>query len=498
VPLDPRTPVLIGVGQLSQRVDRGEPALEPVDMIAEAARRAAADSGGRGGLLTGLDSVRIVRMLSWRYEDPGTLVAARVGAAPAQSMYSNAGGNTPQSLLNRTAGDIADGRADLVLLGGAEAWRTRMGFRADNGRPPWTTEAEGTTPAEPFGAELEMSHPAEAGRGLLLPVQMYPIFETAVRAAAGRSVDDHQQHLGRLWAGFSDVAAGNPNAWIRRRYSAEEIRTPGPDNRMIGFPYPKLMNSNNAVEQAAAVILCSAERADALGVPRDRWVFPLSGADAHDTPFVSNRPDLRSSPAIRAAGRAALASAGAGIDAVAHADLYSCFPSAVEVAAAELGLAADRPLTVTGGLSFAGGPWNNYVMHAIATMATVLRSDAGAVGLCSANGGFLTKHSIGLYSTTPPAGAAGAGFRDATAQAAADAEAPCALDADYTGACTVEGYVVMHDRDGEPQNSFAALRTPAGARAWGTTNDTAAMKAMTEEEHVGRAAERAPDGTFAL
>jgi acetyl-CoA C-acetyltransferase len=267
---------------------------------------------------------------------------------------------------------------------------------------------------------------------------------------------------------------------------------------MIGFPYPKLMNSNNAVEQAAAVILCSAARADALSVPRDRWVFPLSGADAHDTPFVSNRPDLRSSPAIRAAGRAALAAAGTDIDAVAHADLYSCFPSAVQVAAVELGLAADRPLTVTGGLSFAGGPWNNYVMHAIAAMVTVLRGDAGAIGLCSANGGFLTKHSIGLYSTTPPVVAAGAGFRDTTAQATVDAEAPWALDADYTGAVTVEGYVVMHDRDGEPQNAFAALRTPTGARAWGTTNDPAAMKAMTEEEHVGRGAERAPDGTFAL
>ncbi len=178
------------------------------------------------------------------------------------------------------------------------------------------------------------------------------------------------------------------------------------------------MNSNNAVEQGAGLVICSAERAASSGVPRDRWVFLHSGADAHDTDFVSNRVDLHSSPAIGAVGRHVLGHAGIGVDDVAHVDLYSCFPSAVQVAAAEIGLGLERQLTVTGGMSFAGGPWNNYVTHAIATMADVLRSDPGSRGLVTANGGFLTKHAAGIYSTEPPPSGA---FRSAEPQEEVDA-----------------------------------------------------------------------------
>ena len=233
--------------------------------------------------------------------------------------------------------------------------------------------------------------------------------------------------------------------------------TPSPDNRMIGFPYPKRLNSNNAVEQGAAVLLCSVEAAERLGIPRDRWVFPHAGTDGHDTEHVSTRADLRSSPAIRVAGRRVLDLAGVGVDDIAHVDLYSCFPSAVQVAAAELGLGIDRDLTVTGGLSFAGGPWNNYVTHSIATMLGVLREDPGAVGLVSANGGFITKHAFGVYSTEPPAG----GFRWEEPQAEIDASftpTPVASP-DHEGPVTVEGYTVMHDRDGSPELGIAAVRT---------------------------------------
>ncbi len=487
--LDPRTPVIVGTGQLSQRVDQGDAALEPVDLLAEAARRAAADAGCDGAI--GLvDSIRVISLLSWRYRDPGRLVAARIGASPPQSIYTTAGGNTPQALVNRTALDIQDGRVDFVLMGGAEAWRTRMAYRAEGGRPPWTVEPDDTPAAEGFGEDLEMSHPAELERGLLMPVQMYPMFETALRAAAGRSPEAHLVHLSELWSRFSAVAAANPHAWIRHAFTAQELRATGPANRMVGYPYPKLMNSNNHVEQAAALLLCSVERALALGISPDRWVFPWSGADAHDHLYVSNRADLRSSPAIRAAGRGALAGAGIGIDDVGHVDLYSCFPSAVQIAAAELGLGLGRPLTVTGGLSFAGGPWNNYVTHAIATMVDVLRADPGAYGLCTANGGFITKHAVGLYSTRPPAG----GFRYDHPQAEVDAGPGRELATDHEGPVDIEAYTVMHSRSGDPENALAALLLPDGRRAWGTTNDADTMAAMVAEEFVGRRAHLAADG----
>ena len=497
VSIDPRTPVLVGVGQVNQRTDRGDAAQEPVDLIVDAARAAAADSGAPAALAA-LDSVRIVSMLSWRYLDPGALVAERLGAAPKQTIYAAAGGNSPQSLLNRTALDIAAGHADVVLIGGAEAWRTRMALRAGGDKPAWTVQDESVAPAEAFGGELNMMDPRELARGIALPVQVYPMFEQALRAAAGRSIDEHIVRISELWARFSEVAAANPHAWLQRPYGAEEIRTPTADNRMIGFPYTKLMNSNNAVEQGAALLLCSVEAAERLGVPRERWVFPQAGTDAHDSYAVSERGDLRSSPAMRVCGREVLALAGTGIDDIAHVDLYSCFPSAVEVAAAELGLADDdpaRPLTVTGGLSFAGGPWNNYVTHSIATMAQVLRADPGSLGLCTANGGFLTKHAMGVYSTEPPIN----GFRWSDVQDAVDAETtPRDAVGEHEGPVTIESWTVMHDRAGTPETGFAALLLPDGRRAWGTTKESDALKAMVVDDMVGRAAHLATDGQLTL
>lgn len=491
--LDPRTPVLVGVGQFNNRVDRGAEPLEPVDLMVEALRRAEADSGGTG-VLAATDSVRVISILSWRYLDPGALVAERLGLSPRHTLYSSVGGNMVQSLVNRSARDIAAGDADVVLLAGGEAWRTRSSAKKGGSTLEWTHQEDGTAPTETYGGDFQMSAPEEVERGLFLPIQTYPLFDIALRGAEGLGVDEHRRRIAELWSRFSEVAADNPEAWIQRRYTPEEIGTPSADNRMVGFPYTKLMNSNNAVEQGAALILCSVEKARALGVPTDRWVFPRAGTDANDNATPSHRVDLHSSPAIRVAGRRALELAGIGVDDLAHVDLYSCFPSAVQIAARELGLGLDRQLTVTGGLSFAGGPWNNYVTHAIATMAGILREDPGSVGLCTANGGNLSKHAFGVYATTPPP----AGFVWESCQAGVDAHGSRAVLGDYDGPATVEAYTVMHSRDGEPEKAFAAALTASGERVWATSADTDLLAALEAEEHVGRTASVATDGTFTI
>ena len=489
--------MIVGGGQVNQRTGDGDPALEPVDLIVEAARRAREDAGTTGSLLDAIDSVRIVSLLSWRYRDPGALVAERLGASPKDTAVTTPGGNTPQSLVNRTALDIMAGRNDVVLIGGAEAWRTRMSFRSTGDRPDWTEQDESFPLARVIGDEFTMTHPAEMNRGIIMPVQVYPMFEQALRGAAGRSIDDHLVRVSELWSRFSEIAARNPHAWLQKRFTPEEIRTPSADNRLIGFPYPKLMNSNNNVEQGAALVMCSAAAADRAGVPRDRWVFPHSGADAHDTDALSHRTNLHSSPAIRAVGRQTLELAGIAIDDVKYVDLYSCFPSAVQTAAQELGLADDdpsRPLTITGGMSFAGGPWNNYVTHSIATMLNVLREDPGAFGLCTANGGFITKHAIGLYSTEPPEDA----FKWGDAQNEADrlTQPRDVAPEDYEGELTIESWTVMHSRDGEPENGLAAALLPDGRRTWGTTQDPDVLEAMTVEEFIGRPAKLDGNGTL--
>jgi acetyl-CoA C-acetyltransferase len=492
--LDPRTPVLVGAGQWSNRVDRGEPPVEPADLVAGALRRAADDSGAGPDVLRGLDAVRIVSMFSGRYRNAAALVAERVGASPRDTAVSPVGGNEPQTLVNRACHDIAAGRADLVAIGGAEAWRSRSRIRAGEDLG-WTRQDESMPPARLTGPEADLIHPVEAAHAVVAPTQIYPLFEQALRHAAGRTVDEHLVHLGELWAGFSAVAATNPHAWIQDRLTPEQIRTPSPDNRWICWPYTKVMNANNAVEQGAAVLLCSAARAEALGIARDRWVFPLASVEAHDHYAVSERADLCSSPAVRLAGRRLFELAGLGIDDVVHVDIYSCFPSAVQIAAGELGLPPDRQLTVTGGLSFAGGPWNNYVSHSIAAMAGVLRSDPGAVGLITANGGYVTKHALGLYSTEPPA----AGFQWDDVQDAVDALPRRVVREQADGPARIESWVVQHDRAGEPERAIATCLLDDGSRAWATSEDADTVAELRSgAEQIGRQVKLTPEGSLVL
>ncbi len=493
--LDPRTPVIIGVGQDTQRADGVDDADEPLKLMERAVRAAAADAGLQA--VPTPDSLRVVCLFSWPYRDPGRLLAGEFGVAVAETVLTASGGNAAQHLVNTTAAEIQAGRLDLAILTGGECWRTRTRATKEGAYLDWQKPPKGTEPTRVIGREVPMSDPTEAAAGADRPVHMYPIFETALRAAGGEDVDDHRKRIAELWSHFSDVAARNPYAWVRQPLSAAEIGTAGPGNRMIGLPYPKYMNSNNDVDQAAALIVCSVERARDLGVSEDRFVFPHAGSECHDHYLVSHRADLRSSPAVGVGGRAALDLAGLTIDDVDLVDLYSCFPSAVQIGAAALGVPLDwsRPLTRTGGLTFAGGPWNNYPMHAIATVARELRDGVGRWGFVWANGGYTTKHSFGVYATEPPAAG---GFRHVSPQAEIDALPRCELaeGEDAAGPATVEGYTVVHDRDGEPEAAVAACLRPDGRRAWGRSTDADLTRAMCNGEWVGRPVTLTAAGTL--
>jgi acetyl-CoA C-acetyltransferase len=448
-----------------------------------AIRRAATDAGL--SCIPNPDSIRVVSLLSWRYGDPAFVLAEQLGLTPRETAMSTMGGNSPQSLVNHTAAQIQRGELDLAILAGAESTRTKAQARKHGIDLHWPKAPEGQIPVM-IGEEMAMSHPEEISRGLLMPVQIYPMFETAIRAAAGRTVAEQQRVASELWARMSDVAAHNSDAWSRKAKTAEEIGTVGPNNRMIGFPYPKLMNSNQNVDMGAALIMCSVAKAEALGVPRDRWVFIHAGTDCHEHNFVSHRDSFARTPAVEVGGRTALELAGLGIDEISIIDLYSCFPSAVQLGAQSLGLSLDRQLTRTGGLQFAGGPWNNYVMHAIATVMDDVRAAPEETGLVWANGGYLTKHSFGIYRAEPPAN----GFQYAYPQAEIDAlpRRELASVEAAAGRCTIEAYSVMHSREGQPEQAFVACLLDDGRRAWGTSNEPAVAKEMCESEWVGQTA----------
>ncbi|AMO61204.1 acetyl-CoA acetyltransferase [Mycolicibacterium phlei] len=488
--MDPRTPVLVGYGQVNQREEN--PQVEPVDLMVEAAR-----AGADPRVLAAVDSVRVVNLLSWRYRDPGLLLAQRIGADTASTRYTGIGGNTPQSLVNEACLDIQAGRADVVLIAGAETWRTRTKLRRNGIKPDWTRQDDSV--AVPPGAEVSvpMAAPSDERIHLDRPSFVYPMFEEAVRISRGEAIDAHRRRIGELWAQFSAVAAANPNAWSREALSAEQIWRESPDNRMISWPYPKLMNSNNMVDQAAALVLTSVEKAEYLQIPKDRWVFPYAGTDAHDTYAIAERDEFHTSPAIRIAGRRVLELAGLGIDDVELVDLYSCFPSAVQVAAAELGLPIGdpgRPLTVTGGLTFAGGPWNNYVTHSIATMAERLVAEPGTRGLISANGGYLTKHSFGVYGTEPPTGE----FRWQDVQSEVDREPTRTALVEWSGVGTVETWTTPYNREGVPEKAFLAVRSPEGARALAVITDASQAAATVTEDIAGAKVQVGPDGSAVI
>lgn len=490
MPVDPRTPVLIGYGQVNQR--QSSPDTEPVDLMAAAAREAADER-----VLAAIDSIRVVNLLSARYRDPGLLLGQRIGADRPATRYSGVGGNVPQTLVNQACLDIQHGRAEVVLVAGAETWRTRMQLRAEGRKLGWTHQDESVPIAEGGDEHVPMAGPAEQRIALDRPAYVYPMFEQALRISTGESIDEHRRRIGELWARFNAVAVDNPHAWIRKRLAAEEIWRPSPANRMISWPYTKLMNSNNMVDQGAALVLTSAQAATRLQIPAERWVYPYAGTDAHDTYAISERAELHRSPAIRIGGERALTLAGLNVDDVDYVDLYSCFPSAVQIAAAELGLPVDdpsRPLTVTGGLTFAGGPWSNYVTHSIATMAELLVANPGRRGLITANGGYLTKHSFGVYGTEPPSSE----FRWEDVQCEVDREPIRQAVVEWGGVGTVESWTTPFDRDGRPEKAFLAVRTPDESRTLALIADAASAEATVCDDIAGAKVEVRADGTARL
>ncbi|MFW6092500.1 MAG: acetyl-CoA acetyltransferase [Pseudomonadota bacterium] len=471
------TPILVGVAQLEQRIDDPKSGKEPIELMIDAVRQAA-DDAGSSRLLDEAGSVRVIRGI-WPYQNPAKAVAEAIGNGRAETGLSQLGGNFVQTVVNQSALDIQQGRQDVIIVTGAECGNSQAKARRAKVDLDWQTLPG--TPDRVFGEDKDMRHEAEKALRIGAPIQLYPLFENALRYHRGESIEAHLERISELWASFSRVAAGNPHAWIREEKTAEEIRTISSSNRPVSFPYPKLMNSNNNVDQGAALILCSASKARALGIPEDKWVYPWAGTDAHDHYFVSNRDNLYTSPAIRIAGGRALELAGLTPAQLDLVDVYSCFPVAVQIAAAEIGLDTDRALTVTGGLTFAGGPLNNYVMHSIARAVELLREQRDSKCLITANGGYLTKHAFGVYAAEPPPQP----FQHQDVQDEVDATPSRDVAMDYEGEATVESYTVMYGPDG-PAVGHVVCRLPDGRRAWANCEDAETLQAMTREEFCGK------------
>lgn len=489
--LDPRTPVLVGAAQRSHRPQDG-PVPAPHVLMAELGREAVRDaqaSIGSGVLLGKVEIAASIDLFSWPVPDPAAVMAAELGISPRATVRTARGGTGPISLLGDLAARIAAGDADIALISFAEAFSAFMAEVKGGPATGWPTQDEGTAPTWSVGSDREPSNEAETAAGLMAPIFYYPLFEHALRADEGRTREEQRSHAARLWARFAEVARENPHAWTRDPpVDPDVLGTPSPENRLVSDPYPKLLNANIAVDQAAALLLTSAEAAHAAGIPEERWVPVHATATSTDHWFVTERDSLARSPAIAANGRAALGHAGIAIDEVAHLDLYSCFPSAVQIAARELDVDLDdpeRPPTVTGGLTFAGGPANGYVLHSLATLVERLRQDPEGLGVATAVGWYLTKHGIAVLGgpRTRPARP----FAAIDTQEEVDALPRRDVVSGEAVEAAVETYTALYDRDGRATLAIATGLTADGRRAVGKSDDPATVATFVEgEDPVGR------------
>jgi acetyl-CoA C-acetyltransferase len=476
---------LIGSGQLVQRDVAPAEAPSPLDWLERAARAAADDCGAGAQALRQLDAVAVVDVVAWRPHNAARLLSERISAQPRREIVSAVGGEMPLVLVNRVAREIAAGRIRLALVAGANTVRTLRRARNARIKLDWPRGGDGTP--EEIGVTRAGNSPAEAEYGLGRPTEVYPIFENALRARRGLDLDTHRRRVATLMSRFSEVAAKNPHAWFPIARSADEIATPTPRNRMIAYPYTKYMNAVIETDQAAAVLLASAEAARALGVAESRWVHWWGGASDQEAEwYPSERADFARCPALGRSVRGALDAAGVALADVSRFDFYSCFPVAVEMACEELGLAEDDPrgLTVTGGLPYAGGPGNNYTLHSLATTMDRLRETPGAVGLVTGNGWYLTKHSATVVASAPPPPGAP---RDVAEAPPREVPADTQSTRPVEGRGTLEAYTVLYDRAGAPVRGVVVGRTSEGRRfVANTPEERELLEAFAAREQVGR------------
>ena len=488
--INPKTPVLVGSGQITQKIENFEDAKNPIEMMHEASLLAIQDAGVED-LQDYIDSVVTVRFIFDSgagarppfsiFKNPPKSLADKLGIKDAETFYGPTGGNTPQFLLNIFAERISHGQSEVVLLSGSECFSTMRKASKNGKKTGWGDDVVGNRIdlgyEKPGGTDNEIKH------GIAFPVNVYPLFETAIRGRMGNSIEKHQNYMGELFSPFTKIAKNHPNAWFPIERSAAEISNVTKTNRYIGYPYTKFMNAIMEVDQSATLIMMSEEKANQFKIPKEKRIYLHGCADINEVWNVTERPELHSSEAIKLMGEKAFSMSKWNIDEIDFIDLYSCFPSMVELGREALGIGLNdkRNLTVTGGLPYFGGAGNNYVTHSIATIMDKLRENQGSKGLCTSNGWFATKHGIGLYSSEPFEGEWKRENPNSYQKNIDNLPKPI-VEENPLGDAKIETYTVANGRDGPQMGIIIGRLNKNNNRFIAITkNDSDLDKLMTEE-----------------
>lgn len=450
-------PVLIGIGEVTDRPADPQDSMEPLALMAEAVRRADEDAGG--GWLSRLNSLDVVGQVTWRYDDLPALLARRIGASPKHLANGPVGGETPIRLLHEAALRISQGETEVAAIVGGESMYARAKAKETGLVLPWTPMSAKDNRYDGMIA----LHPVARRLGASIPAHIYPFYEVASQAHWGQTPEQAQKESGEMCAAFSRVAADNPYAWSTHAKDSGSIVTPSAINRLIAWPYTKSMVANPNVNQGAAVLICSLDRARGAGIAEDRLIYFHAGAAASEPEDYLLRDAYYHSAAQNAVLQEVLREIGKDAGAIAHLELYSCFPCVPKMALRSLGLRADTAATVAGGLSFFGGPLNNYMTHAVCAMTRQLRTGANGFGLLYGQGGFVNKHHTLILGARPAERPLAAQY---SVQEQADrARGPVPLlISEYDGPATLETFTILYDRTGVPAHGVAIARAPAGQR----------------------------------
>jgi len=452
-----RVPVIVGVGEIADHPKDIAQGLEPLALLEQAVRRAGDDSAAN--LIGEIDSLDIVNFLSWRYHAPEQQLAAKLGVAPRHCYYGPVGGESPIRFIHEAALRIARGEASVAVVCGAEAQSTATKAARAKLELPWTPFAS-DAPEPKRGAAFQK--PLATQLGVARPITVYPLYEAATAAHWGQTPRQALDESGALWSRYAQAAAANPNAWIKRGFAPDEITTPSPDNRLIAWPYTKLMVANPSVNLGAAVLLTSLAKAREAGIAEDRLIYIHGGASAEEPRDFLARDQFTQSHAQNAVLdeiKSLVGGDGRVFDAI---ELYSCFPVVPKMARRTLGLGDDVQPTVTGGLTFFGAPLNTYMTHAACAMVRRLRGGA-KLGLLYGQGGFVTKHHALVLSRTPQQEAVSEQVSVQAKAEAAYGEVP-AFVTEASGDGTVETFTVIYTGKGEVEHGVVMLRTADDAR----------------------------------
>ncbi len=475
-------PVIIGVAEYTQHKEVLN-RLDPLKLIEKSSREAISDASVEK-IRDFIDSVYMVNISSWNYEDPPGELSHLLGIRVKDTHYLQPSGNSPQYLINKAAKAISKGESKAILITGGEALYT-VNLAGRKSPANWPSKKR---PKNEEGKVNDYDYIFESRYQLTLPSYSYALLETALRASHHSDLKTHSDNIGRLLEQFSKTASTNPNAWIKKSLSAQDISTTSKENRYVAYPYTKRMCANPYVDQAAAVLMTSEDIARELNINKKNWVYLMGGSDLENIFNMLDRPSLDDSPAIKEASRLALKQAGLTLQKIDMFDLYSCFPFMIQVAINEIGISKDdkRNLTVTGGLPYFGGPWSNYSMHAVVAAVKLIRENSKLKIMVLANGGFNSYESIGIYGTVPPREPWSQRDDSIIQKSINDKALPEHVEKgeDFI---KVDGYTILYDRDNKPKKAVFIGRTKGDVRTYALLEaEEIILLELETQEQVGK------------